>query len=219
MFNRADVAFTGLFPNATDPAATAAVAGVDTDCLRFSGKRAWEIQDYPGHACPSLKNLSRARELAALMRDPTMSARLGWHGVLALDPWVAPGLGLVEGTEYAPLPAGLPSFSSVLAAVPLLRLLLLGGPFLALPLLGFGRLARGHTRWLLYTVLTAVIMLASLTVTVLGDGLADTPKQGHLVINAALAWWIAVLALAAARVLGFEREPAPPSERSADVPA
>jgi len=206
MFNRADVAFTGLFPNASDPTATAAQIGVDPACLRFSGKRAWEMQDYPGHACPSLKNLSRARELAALLRDPALSLRLGWRGVLALDPWLAPGLGLVEGADFAPLPADLPTFSSVLAASPLLRLLLLAGPFLALPLLGFGRLARGHTRWLLYTVLTVVIMLASLGVTLLGDGLADTPKQGHLVINAALAWWIAVLALAGARMSGFERE-------------
>lgn len=219
MFNRADVAFTGLFPNASDAAATAAQIGVDADCLRFSGKRAWEMQDYPGHACPSLKNLSRARELGALLRDPALSLRLGWHGVLALDPWLAPGLGLVEGADFAPLPADLPTFSSVLARWPLLRLLLLGGPFLALPLLGLGRLARGHTRWLLYSVLTAVIMLASLTVTILGDGLADAPKQGHLVINAALAWWIAVLALAAARALGFERAPASPVERAGEASA
>ncbi|HZP65250.1 MAG TPA: hypothetical protein VFB32_02995, partial [Rudaea sp.] len=54
---------------------------------------------------------------------------------------------------------------------------------------------------LLYTALTVAVMLATLTITVLGDGLADTPKQGHLVLNAALAWWIAALVFAARRLL------------------
>jgi hypothetical protein len=57
----------------------------------------------------------------------------------------------------------------------------------------------------LYCVLTAVIMLASLTVTLLGDGLADTPKQGHLVLNAALAWWIVLAGLAAVARLRLAR--------------
>ena len=192
MFNRADVTFTGLLPNARDPAATAVRLGVDADCLRYLGKRAWQMDDYPGHACPSLQHVTRGRELMALIAEPDMALRLGWNGVLALEPWLAPGLGLVEGGNFARLPADVPSFSSVLTALPVLRMLALALPLLAaLALLG-SRFGWRHPRVQLYSVLTATIMLASLTVTLLGDGLADTPKQGHLVLNAALAWWIVV---------------------------
>ncbi len=59
-------------------------------------------------------------------------------------------------------------------------------------------------------------MLATLAVTLLGDGLADTPKQGHLIVNAAFAWIVAGLMMGvrtrnAARVVGASRPPPPPS--------
>jgi len=201
MFNRADVAFTGLLPNARDPAATAAKLGVDAACLRYTGLRAWQMAEYPGDACPSLAQLSRARELRVLLGEPDLSLRLGWHGVLALEPWLAPGLGLVEGGAFATLPPQFFTFSTVLSASPWLRVLALAAPLAALPLLLLSPFGRRRPRLFACTALTAVIMLATLTITVLGDGLADTPKQGHLVVNAALAWWSCLITLGAARLL------------------
>ena len=204
MFNRSDVAFMGLLPNARDPAATAAKLGLDPACLKFVGMRGWEMSDWPGHACPSLSNLTRGRELMVLIGEPDLTLRLGWNGVLALEPWLAPGLGMVEGGNFDSLPPGFPSFSAVLSASPWLRVLALAAPLISVPLLLAGWRRRAP-RLLIFTTLIATIMLASLTVTLLGDGLADTPKQGHLVLNAALAWWICILALGAARIAGRVR--------------
>lgn len=197
MFNRADVTFTGLLPNARDPAAAAAELGLAPQCLRYLGTRAWEMADYPGHACPSLDQITRRRELALLAQQPDMAVRLWWHGVLALDPWLAPGLGLVEGGDFQTLPGGFLTFSQTLTAVPALRVLMLGGPPLALIVLLLSGFGRARPRLVVYTMLTVAVMVATLTITVLGDGLADTPKQGHLVVNAALAWWICILVLGA----------------------
>ncbi len=196
MFNRADVAFTGLLPNASDPAVAAVQLGLEPECLRYLGTRAWQMDDYPAHGCPGLANLTRGRELSVLLHDPEMAMRLWWHGALALDSWLAPGLGLVEGGDFQRLPAGFFSLSQTLAETPSLRALLLGGPPLALILLLWPSIGGPRPRLLTYTALTVVIMAATLSITVLGDGLADTPKQGHLVVNAALAWWICLFTLA-----------------------
>ena len=60
MFNRADVAFTGLLPNASDPEKTADIIGLDHDCIRYAGSRAWQLPGYPPQVCPSIANVSRA---------------------------------------------------------------------------------------------------------------------------------------------------------------
>ncbi len=201
MFNRADVAFTGLLPNASDPQKTAALLDLDPACIRYASTRAWQLPGYPPEVCPSIANVSRARELNALMHDPPMALRLFWNGILALNPWVAPGLGTVEGGYFEKLPSGFVSASELFSASPLSRAILLTGPVVVMFVLLFWRRRPSGMRR--YTVLTCAIMLTTLGVTVLGDGLADVPKQGHLVINAAFAWWIYILTVAWARAMGM----------------
>jgi len=192
-FNRADVTFTALLPYARDPAATAQQLGLAPDCLRYIGKSAWQISAWPDVECPQLANVTRARELATLAREPDLFVRLWWHGLTSLEPWLAPGLGTVEGGDFAPLPQEFFSLSRVLSAMPVWRLPPLAAPFaVCLWLLWRGRW-RAAPRLLLLSALACVVMLATLTITVLGDGLADVPKQGHLIPNMALAWWICIL--------------------------
>ena len=200
MFNRADVAFTGLLPNASDAQKTADLIGLDYDCIRYSGLRAWQLPGYPPQVCPSIANVSRGRELNALLHDPMMGVRLFAGGVAALNPWLAPGLGTVEGGHFEPLPPWLFTASDLFAASAVIRAILLGGPIVAMLVLLWARRRPSGMRR--YTVLTVAVMITTLGVTVLGDGLADVPKQGHLVVNAAFAWWIYMLTVWIARAFG-----------------
>ncbi|HEY8010294.1 MAG TPA: hypothetical protein VIE67_04790 [Rudaea sp.] len=201
IFNRADVVFTALLPNARDPAATARRLGLSPQCLQYSGLHAWQMPGFPADLCPELADVTRTRELLILLREPDMTLRIGWHGLVALNPWLAPGLGLVERGDFARLPPGFFSLSAPLSALPLLRVPLFGAPFLAVALLLWRQRWRAWPRLLTVSMLTVVVTLGTLTVTVLGDGLADVAKQGHLVYNAALAWWIATLVVAARTLL------------------
>ena len=198
-FNRADVTFTGLLPHARDAAATAQQLGLAPECLRYIGESAWQISVWPDTECPQLANVTRARELAVLAREPDLFLRLWWHGLNRLEPWLAPGLGTVEGGEFAPLPAEFFSLSRVLSALPAWHLPPLIAPFVICLWLLWRERWRALPRLLLLSALACAVLLTTLTITVLGDGLADVPKQGHLIPNMALAWWICILVAALGR--------------------
>jgi hypothetical protein len=201
-YNRADVVFTALLPLADDPAALLGELGIDPACARYSGDHAWELPDLPENVCAGLAGFTRGDELAALLRHPRLALRLAGASVAALDPWIAKNLGTVEGQDFAPLPRGEPSLGRPLHAWPWLRAACLAAPWLAAfaLLLTRSRRMRGVGE---FTLLVTTVMGATLVVTVLGDGLADTAKQGHLVTNAALAWLIACAGALLARALPY----------------
>lgn len=187
-YNSADVVFTALTPFADDPRALLVEIGIDPGCAIYSGDHAWQLPDLPERACRGLINFTRGKEIATLARHPSIAAKLAWHGVLGLDPWLAQNIGHVEGREFAHLPPSVPTVHALLRASPALRLGLLAAPILALfALMIRPRLKTGGAA-LELTLMTATTMAITLAVTLLGDGLADTAKQGHLVVNAALAW-------------------------------
>lgn len=206
VFNQADVAFTALLPNARDPAATAQRLGLEPQCLQYAGLRAWQMPGFPADLCPGLSQVSRSRELMTLLREPDLALRLGAQGVRALDPWLAPGLGLVEGGDFERLPAGYFTLSTALSEYPWLRVLLFGAPFVALPTLLWWHRWRRWPRLLTGTLFTVVVSLGTLAITVLGDGLADVPKQGHLIFNMSLAWSIGAVVFALQRGVATWRQ-------------
>ncbi|MBA8882898.1 hypothetical protein [Dokdonella fugitiva] len=197
-YNRADVVFTALLPFADDPRALLEELHVDPDCAIYSGRHAWEFPDLPERVCRGLVNFDRGLELRTLAAHPRIALRLAGHAPLALDPWIAKNLGQIEGGEFATI-AALPSLGRLLHAWPWLQLALLAAPLLALLVLLVHPGPRRGARALDFTALVAVTMLGTLTVTILGDGLADTAKQGHLVVNAGLAWLFAMLVSGAMR--------------------
>lgn len=193
--NRANVVFTALLPHVADPAATATRLGLAPDCLTYVGKPAWQLPGLAETVCPGIAGVGRLAVARELLREPPALLRLAGSALAALRRWQAPGLGVVEGAVMGELPADVASLDRPLAASPLLRRLLFAGPLLGLP---FAMRRRG--RLAQFAVLVATLLPATLAVIVLGDGLADVPKQGHLIFNACLAWWLLLPAALAARV-------------------
>lgn len=186
-YNAADVVFTALLPFAGDRHALLGELGIDPACAAYSGRRAWQLPDMPERACPGLVDFTHGKEIATLARHPGIVAALVWHGVLGLDPWIAGNVGHVEGASFAPIPGSVPTVHRILDADPAIQLVLIALPPFALILLSIPRRARRGVAFEL-TALIVVTMGATLAVALLGDGLADTAKQGHLVVDAALAW-------------------------------
>lgn len=192
-YNRADVVFTALVPFADDRVALLQELGIDPACVVYSDHHAWEFPDLPEHVCSGLANFTRGAELRTLLRHPRIAWRLAGHGVLGLDPWIAKNLGEVEGGDIALISPAIPTVGRWLHASALAQLALLALPFLALLGLLLRPGLRIGSRALDYAAMSATIMLGTFAITVLGDGLADAAKQGHLVVNAALAWLIVTL--------------------------
>lgn len=204
-YNQAHVVFTAFLPMAGDRVALLDELGLDRACEAFSGLRAWQLPDMPDRACPGLARFSRATELMTLLRHPDLAARVVWGGVRALDPWLARNIGHVEGAEFVLIPSSTPSLGQLLHAWPPLQ-----GAILALPLIGLIVLVaryglRGDAPLRDYAALTVTLMVVTLVITVLGDGLADVAKQGHLLVNAALAFTLIAIGTAAGTAIGWSR--------------
>jgi hypothetical protein len=189
-YNRADVVFTALLPNVDDPAASLARLGLPARCIAFVGKPAWQLPGLAEDVCPGIGDVGRAGIVLELLRQPRAALRLGVAGAKAVNPWLAPNLGVVEGEIMGSLPQEFFTLSRLLQASSALRWALLALPFMAL----LSRWRRDD-RWTVFCLLVAAVGPATLAVILLGDGLADTPKQSHLIVNADLGLAVAAVPL------------------------
>jgi hypothetical protein len=187
-YNRADVVFTALLPHVQDPAATLQRLGLPERCVAYIGKPAWQLPGIAEEVCPGIGDVGRGAIVVELLRQPATAMRLAGSGFGALHPWLAPNLGIVEGEILGRLPPEFFTLSRPLEALPLLRYVLFALPLLLAPF-AFRRRDRIAT----FTLLVAALGPATLGVILLGDGLADVPKQGHLIFNADLLWCVIAL--------------------------
>ena len=198
--NQTHVVLTGLLPWSSDKPALLREMGVSADCLQYVGMHAWQLPGQPQKICPGVEDFGRGKQLMVLLRHPQLGLSLFVHGIGRLQPWIVPAIGQVENGRNDDIPASIPNLGSALRAAPAVFFSLLALPFVVLLVLS-GRRDWRRGRWFEYTLVTCVLMLATLGVTILGDGLADTPKQGHLVGNAAIAFAVVAIVLAVTRLL------------------
>lgn len=210
-YNNADVLLTALLPASPDPERIAQQLQIDASCLQYIGKRAWQLPDLPNRACPGLINFTRGRELALLVQHPGTLLRIWWRGVENLSPWMADNIGHVEGGEFAKLPPQWFSWSRYIANNHTLLIAVFLLPTLALIMLLLHRRWRTCSQFILFSTLIAVTQHTTLLITVLGDGLADTAKQGGLAINAGIAWLLVSAILLIGQITRTQRTPTIPS--------
>jgi len=199
-YNRAHVIFTALLPVAEDQRAFLEEIGVDPDCVQYSGKHAWEMPGMPESFCPGVLGFGYMKQLSVLLTHPQMTLRLAGRAALALDPWTAENIGQVEGEILAEIPRNMFTLGVPLHRWPALQLGLLALPVFGLLVLVMRRRIGANAMATDFSILVVVGMLAIVTITVLGDGLADTAKQGHLVVNLAVAWLITMVGTSLGRI-------------------
>ena len=200
-YNRADVIFTALLPLVDDKAAFLAEIGVDPACAEHSGKNAWMLPAMPERACPGVLAFGYASELRVLVTNPLLTLRLAGRAVLALNPWVAANIGQVEGRDLARIA---PSMFT------------LGTPLQTGQVCNSGCSPRRCWRSLCAMALGPRHRACPADRRVDAVDTRDHgswrwagrhAKQGHLVVNAALAWLIIVLVTRAARSFDDPRNP------------
>lgn len=197
--NRGNFVLMVLLPNSAHPAATAASIGLAADCAARAGPHGiWALPQPIEQSCPSIARVSSLRAWLALLGEPAAAARAVGDIPHWLLPWVSRELGMVEGRQYAPLPASQWSLDRVFGDDARSAQALLALPWLVLLfalLLRAGPLAR------ICAALCALTALEVPIVALCGDGHSDFAKHAQLAIDASLASLAIPLAAIATRWL------------------
>ncbi|MEO7062486.1 MAG: hypothetical protein ABI082_01770 [Dokdonella sp.] len=195
--NRADFALLVLLPETSDRDRVVAALDMSDSCLAYIGKSVYAMPGAVENTCPNVGAWSRATLWWLLISDPPALVAALTHIPTLLLPWL-PGLGLVEGGHYTPLPRTVPSWSSLFGdnrAVASGLLLLPWCVFVACLLRRAWRRACG------FALMCAVGSTAVAVIALFGDGDVEFAKHAQLSINYALASLGLVFAVLARRAL------------------
>jgi hypothetical protein len=193
--NRADFILSALLLNVDDPKGTAARLGLDADCAaRANVGGVFGLHAAFEQVCPGISAVSSAAAWGELLASPPAWGRIAVKVPAMMVAWIPFYLGVVEGGQFAKLPAGSPSLSSAIGESTAAATFLLLLPWLLLlASLRAPVPARTHI------LLCAVVVLVIPSIAVLGDGYLDFQKHTHLAFNAALASLFAPLAMLVGR--------------------
>jgi len=181
--NRVNFVLTTVLPNVADAGATVARLGLPPACAELSGKSIYQLQEPVETLCPGLRELGALPAWGALLAEP----RAWFRAMQRMPPymlWIPDYLGIVEGVDGKPLPAGQFTLSRWIDHRPLGLLALFGLPWLvwaATWILRAGPLARG------FAGACAIGSVAAAGIALFGDGYVELGKHAHLTFSLALA--------------------------------
>ncbi len=181
--NGADFILSALLLNVDDPTATAGRLGLAPDCAaRANIGGVYGLHAPFEKVCPGIGSIPTRAAWGELVSQPRAFVRLLARVPTLMLPWIPSYLGVVEGGQFAKLPARWPSLSDAIGDSAVVAGLLLLLPWITLAL---ARRAPADVRT--HLTICAVATTAVPLIALFGDGYIDFPKHTHLVFSAALA--------------------------------
>ena len=199
--NLVDTLFTALLPNSGEPEVLLSRLGLPASCTEQSGSSWYSPGMVSRTLCPEVFALDQVDLIVAALRDPAMGGRTMLAGMDHARSWIPEGIGVMEGGDFARLPATVPSLSPAIAAVSPSALLALICilPAVSLVLVALRRSADQVPANAVVLAL-GVLPLCIYVTAVLGDGYVDLSKHFHLGISALVAALVVMACLLFDRV-------------------
>jgi hypothetical protein len=181
--NQANFMLSLLLPETSDRAHVTAALELEEGCVAYAGASVYMMPSSVALICTHIEEWSHAKLWWLLISDPPALLRALAHIPRSLLPW-SQRLGMIEGGNYASLPASLPSLSDAFGGSRAMAMTLLALPWLVFAIV---LLRRGSARARAFAILCACGSTAVVVVALFGDGDVDFAKHAHLSIDFALA--------------------------------
>jgi hypothetical protein len=182
--NRANFVLSVLLPESSDRTHVAAALKLEEGCVGYAGKSVYAMPEPVERVCTQVNQWPRALPWWLLIADPPGLGRALMHVPALLLPWT-PGLGVVEGGNFTPLPAYVPSLNGLFGDRHGVAAALLLLPWAMFVVLRLRRGTPGAARG--FALMCAAGSSGVALVALFGDGDVEYAKHAHLAVNFALA--------------------------------